>query len=236
MQVHENFAVESETPFIQRRTFTLTRNNLLLITAFFICGVIASGFLVYNFAACPETVPIEKSICSSSNVVPLVLPTDLDKAEIFSHGSTSIGKNASASQSSNLRLPHSVIPISYDLKLIPYMIENNFTFDGDVRIIVNITEMTNNITLHVVALKIKNSDVTVKILNNYRNVSAVNVSDIQNITKQYFVYASQFYVIEFDKLLIVNSSYEISITFNGVLNDYLQGFYRSSYRMGNETR
>lgn len=235
MQVHENFAVESETPFIQRRTFTLTRNTLLLITAFFICGVIASGFLVYNFAACPETVPIEKSLCSTSNVVPLVLPPDLDKAEIFSHGSKSGGKNSSAEQSTNLRLPHSVIPIAYDLKLIPFMIENNFTFNGDVRIIVNVSESTKNITLHAFALKIKNTDVMVKILNQHYNVSA-NKSDVQNITKQYFVYASQFYVIEFDKALQVNESYEIWIRFNGVLNDYLQGFYRSSYRMGNETR
>lgn len=231
MQVHENFAVESETPFIQRKTFTVTRNTIFLITAFFVCGVIASGFLVYNFAACPETVPIEKTICSTSDVVPLVLPSDLDKAETFTHNS---GEKKNTSAEPNLRLPHSVIPIAYDLKLIPFMIEDNFTFNGDVRIIVNVTETTKNITLHAVSLKIKNTDVTVKILG-YRNVSA-NVSDVQNITKQYFVYASQFYVMEFDKPLTANTSYEIRIAFTGVLNDYLQGFYRSSYRMGNDTR
>lgn len=231
MQVHENFAVESETPFIQRKTFTITRNTVLLITAFFVCGVIASGFLVYNFAACPETVPIEKRLCSNSHVVPLVLPSDIDKAETFTHNG---GEKKNASAEPYLRLPHSVMPIAYDLKLIPFMNEDNFTFRGDVRIIVNVIEATKNITLHAFSLKIQNSDVSVKILG-FRNASA-NVSDAQNITKQYFVYASQFYVMEFDKPLTANSSYEIRIEFTGVLNDYLQGFYRSSYRMGNDTR
>lgn len=236
MPVPENFNSESETPFSQHHRYNISRTNLIIIICIFFCSIVAACFLVYNFAACPEILPIEDSICEHHDVVPLVTSEIENAAETFSRGGGGDTSSTNTSQIENLRLPLSVIPIAYDLRLIPFMSEKNYTFHGDVTILVNVTQETNNITLHAVALKIRDTDVIVRVVQNSTLSANQTTNIILNVTKQYFIETSQFFVMEFDAPLKNNTILEIKISFRGVLNDYLQGFYKSSYAIGNETR
>lgn len=233
MQVRENLSMETETStsFGNRRGFFITRTSLVLLSAFFICSVIAAGFLIYNFVTCPQ-IPIESSVCEHHHVVPLLTHSKNGSKTHYSKDQSHITQVKE--ETPYLRLPRSVIPTAYDIKLIPFIWPNNFTFLGEVRILVHILESTNNITLHAeTSIKIKNEDVRVKLI-----VDATNGTEIpnENITKQYFESAKQFYVMEFDKKLEKDEVYEIHIKYVGVLDAYLQGFYRSSYVEGNNTK
>ena len=44
----------------------------------------------------------------------------------------------------DVRLPRHVLPVSYNLSLVPFIIENNYTIDGNIRIESNIVEAENN--------------------------------------------------------------------------------------------
>lgn len=57
----------------------------------------------------------------------------------------------------DVRLPRSVVPDSYQVRLVPHLWgeNSNFTFSGQITIRVNVTSDTNNITLHANALEVK---------------------------------------------------------------------------------
>lgn len=232
MQVRENLSMETETntSFGNRRGFFITRTSLVLLSAFFICSVIAGGFLIYNFVTCPQ-IPIESSVCEHHHVVPLLTHS---KSGNKTHYSLDQPQTTTAKEETPyLRLPRSVIPTAYDIKLIPFIWPNNFTFLGDIRILVTIQEDTNNITLHAeTSIKIKNEDVSVKLVDKVKGTE----SSDEVISKQYFESVKQFYVMEFKKKLQKGEAYEIHIKYVGVLDAYLQGFYRSSYVEGNTTK
>lgn len=233
MQVRENLSMETETntSFGNRRGFFITRTSLVLISAFFVCSIIAAGFLIYNFVTCPQ-IPIESTVCEHHHVVPLLTHSKNTSKTIYSKDQphTQITTKEDVPY---LRLPRSVVPTAYDIKLIPFIWPDNFTFLGDVRIFVNILEPTNNITLHAeTSIKIKSEDVTVKLVDTSNGTNSTD----EVIAKQYFETAKQFYVIEFQKKLQPGEVYEVQIKYVGVLDAYLQGFYRSSYVEGNNTR
>lgn len=225
---------DTSTSFGNRRGFFITRTSLFLVSAFIMCSIIAAGFLIYNFVTCPQ-IPIESSVCEHHHVVPLFTHSKNGSNKVYSKdqpGTVLSGKDGTGATTTPtyLRLPRSVVPNAYDIKLIPFIWPNNFTFMGDVRILVNIVEPTNNITLHAeISIKIKNEDVRVRLLNGTDNTDEV-------ISKQYFEQPKQFYVMEFPKTLQKGEMYEIRIKYVGVLDAYLQGFYRSSYIEGNTTR
>lgn len=124
-------------------------------------------------------------------------------------------------------------PIAYELKLIPFLLEGNFTFNGYVRIKVNVTKSCQNVTLHSTALKIH--EVFVWKIGNTTQTDDSSRTEVQ-VSDKYAIEPDQFYVIVFPNELEPNTIYEISIKYTGVLNDMLQGFYRSSYVVNNETR
>ncbi|KAG4068421.1 hypothetical protein HA402_007941 [Bradysia odoriphaga] len=233
MQVRENLSMETETntSFGNRRGFFITRTSLVLLSAFFVCSVIAAGFLIYNFVTCPQ-IPIESTVCEHHHVVPLLTHSKNASKTIYSKDQphTTI---TTKDEVPYLRLPRSVVPTGYDIKLIPFIWPDNFTFLGDVRILVNILEPTNNITLHAeTSIKIKSEDVGVRLVNSGNGTERKD----EVIAKQYFEATKQFYVMEFQKKLQPGEIYEIRIKYVGVLDAYMQGFYRSSYVEGNETR
>lgn len=235
MQVRENLSMETatNTTFGNRRGFFITRTSLLLVTAFIVCSIIAAGFLIYNFVTCPQ-IPIESSICEHHHVIPLLTHSKNGTKTHYSKDQPILHTNAKE-EAPYLRLPRSVVPTSYDIKLIPFIWPDNFTFFGDVRILVNIHEDTKNITLHAEnSIKIKNEDVKVRLLK--KNNESDNRGPDEELTKQYFETAKQFYVIEFKKTLEKGQVYEILIKYVGVLDGFLQGFYRSSYVEGNKTK
>ncbi|XP_035901975.1 aminopeptidase N [Anopheles stephensi] len=156
----------------------------------------------------------------------------------------------------DLRLPRSIEPVAYDIRLIPWLVEDNFTFFGTVEILVNVLENCNNVTLHVAALNIHSASVErvplerrvtgkeihpgdsdteagneVTVTDDAETLEEMVETD-HNIT----VASKQFYVLVLKTTLRQGDQYRVRITYEGVLNDYLQGFYRSSYTANNETR
>jgi aminopeptidase N len=135
----------------------------------------------------------------------------------------------------NVRLPRSLKPLAYDLKLIPFMFDKNFTFDGEVTILFEVLDECDNITLHAESLRILDDNVEVYLHQNTTNQTLRDSAKVGK-KKQYFVESKQFYVIEVSQKLKKGSVYELMIRFTGVLNDFLQGFYRSSYSDGKNVR
>lgn len=59
-----------------------------------------------------------------------------------------------------IRLPTNVVPESYNLKIVPYLWAGNYTFDGQVDIVVNVTAPTDSIILHAVDMNMTECLVT----------------------------------------------------------------------------
>lgn len=131
------------------------------------------------------------------------------------------------------RLPNQVIPVSYELRMVPDL--ENFTFRGEVNIIVRATFTTDRIQLHSKNLVIGN--VTVQKLglrgnSTFRNAATFVLDEENDILS-----------IKNGQNFDYNTDYKVSIAFEGVLENYgydddeeTIGFYRTSYKVGNKTR
>lgn len=119
--------------------------------------------------------------------------------------------------STDYRLPTSIIPLKYDIYLTPYIIEKNFTFDGETQIAMKTTRNVSSVVLHANKLTIRN--ISAKI----NSVQPLKISSYQlnSTTHRLSIYFTTT-VIEETKLTII-------IHYTGILNNKMEGFYRSSY-------
>ncbi|XP_035779782.1 aminopeptidase N-like [Anopheles albimanus] len=143
----------------------------------------------------------------------------------------------------NLRLPRSLQPLTYDIRLKPWLDEDNFTFYGTVDIVVSVLENCNNVTLHAVALRILDATVEWYGMENDDDVTEIPSSSEHGIARRFVdidhnitIASKQFFVLMLKQELQKGEQYVVRIRYEGILNDYLQGFYRSSYTMNNETK
>ena len=119
------------------------------------------------------------------------------------------------------RLPKIVRPLSYEVYLKPEF--QNFTFEGDVKISVEVLEDTSEIILHT----------------NKQNISLIRVSGPNTeveITEPNIDYEKHFLIINSSSEFSAGNEYNIDITFTATLSEDMSGFYRSSYSFGKETR
>ncbi|KAJ6638248.1 Aminopeptidase N [Pseudolycoriella hygida] len=205
----------------EQKTITISRKVVYLTGGICACVLIACILLTYTLASSKdETQPPSEH--HHHHVIPLL------RNHTKPHKLHNLTK-----EDPYLRLPTSVIPFAYDIDLIPFIWPNNFTFLGEVRILVSIDKITNNITFHAEeSVKIKKENVRVKLMNagnGSRNPDEV-------LAKQEYDAKTQLYVITFPKELHIGEMYEVRIKYEGVLDDFLQGFYRSSYVEGNQTK
>lgn len=142
-----------------------------------------------------------------------------------------------------VRLPRSIVPITYHIKLIPPYLNNitkhandfkesDFKFYGDITIRIKVLEETTNITLHILDLEINPFDVMVWSINS----QGKQAKDTVRIEKQYEDKPKQFYIIKLFENLKFKQLYDIHIKYAGVLNEHMMGFYRSSYQSRGVTR
>lgn len=212
--------------------FVVTRLSVFITVMIFLFLMCAAVLITYNFGIC-SNINVQSEVCDKKNVIPITIainnsqPTD-DVMKIVR-----FEEDIHRSNRTNVRLPKTMHPLSYELKLIPFLFEGNFTFSGDVRIIVNVTKNCKNVTLHATALKM--SEVIVRKIGNATQTDGSSGTEVE-VSDKYAIDADQFYVIIFPNELESNNLYEISIKYTGVLNDMLQGFYRSSYVVNNVTR
>lgn len=203
--------MEATTPFTKPNGFIVSRlNAALLFTAFVVC-LVGTALIAYSFAPCHEQ---QASVVNTDS-------------------SASVGDNRTKPAKINVRLPRSVVPHSYKIELIPFIWETNFTFNGEVMIIVNVTETTNNITLHIHDIKVTETNLSK--IYDAENDGIIEESPLA-IERTSTDEEKQFFIIHSVESLEAGMQYKVGIKYVGNLNDVLQGFYRSSYVVNNTKR
>lgn len=121
------------------------------------------------------------------------------------------------------RLPKQVVPIHYDIKLIPHIVEDNFTSEGEMNIDIEVRKPTNTIALHTVKLTIDES------LTRLTRKGDDDINATQNyVPKEHeYNYDTQILTIRFEERLDPGT-YKLYLKFAGVIG-YTRGFYRSFY-------
>ncbi|EAT88547.2 hypothetical protein SNOG_03342 [Parastagonospora nodorum SN15] len=113
-------------------------------------------------------------------------------------------------------LPTNVKPIHYDLTLEPNF--EDFTYEGTVVIDLDVKEDTTSISLNTNELKIHTTKITAgdQVISESPTVS----HDADSQTTK----------VSFDQTISKGSKAKLTMTFSGILNDNMAGFYRSSFK------
>jgi len=117
------------------------------------------------------------------------------------------------------RLPNHTRPLLYDLRLNPYLVSDNFTFDGEVLVDIEILSRTRILTLHSKNLTIDEDATSLRVKNGL-DLYAPITHERNGLTESLS--------LAFDKELAIGH-YTLRLKFSGVLNNKRYGFYRSSY-------
>ncbi|KAF9366808.1 hypothetical protein BGX34_006077 [Mortierella sp. NVP85] len=117
-----------------------------------------------------------------------------------------------------MTLERVIIPIHYDLKIVPCPV--NYTFLGECSVELCIAEPTHGITLNAKELNIQTAAARDPLIGEEYSVTATSVS--YNVEDETIT-------LEFQELLHVGTSWILDITYIGLVNDKLNGFYRSVY-------
>lgn len=239
----EKFIMEPAVSTIPKNSkkISLSRNLVITLVLIFVSCIVATGLLVYHFTSCSRETCDEvkngavSALSSCKNYTQEVEPATMHTTEVAMADVTTVTvattterKIPRKTEILDVRLPNSVVPISYRLKLIPFIWEGNFTFHGEVTILVKVAENTSNVTLHAAMLEIEKPSLNV--YENSPNFSNVPVTSVDSDQ------AREFLIINLGEALSQGKQYYINIKFKGVLNNYLQGFYRSSYTDEDQTR
>lgn len=125
--------------------------------------------------------------------------------------------------SSEYRLPSTSSPIHYDLALVPDLVK--FTFQGHLILTLKVTQSTNELVLNSADLTYvndSNGKPRVFLTASGEHKSSVQADSVVTDEKLHRVY------FKFGQTLNIGE-YNLSVHYDGVLNDQLCGFYRSSY-------
>ena len=118
-----------------------------------------------------------------------------------------------------VRLPKSIKPIHYDLTLKPDL--EKFTFAGDVKIQYTSNEQPKSIVLHAIELEI--SDGCILDGGSKKNP----LLSVTYSTK------SETATLEFQDAIASDGT--LNLNFTGVLNDKMKGFYRTEFKIGDQS-
>jgi puromycin-sensitive aminopeptidase len=114
----------------------------------------------------------------------------------------------------NYRLPTAVTPDRYDIKLTPDL--QKFTFAGEMRVSVTVHEATTQIVVNAVELEIQQVSI--------KDESGNSVEGKATLDEK-----SERVTFAFPQPLKPGKSI-LEVKFTGILNDKLNGFYRSTYK------
>ncbi len=116
-----------------------------------------------------------------------------------------------------MRLSKDVVPVEYDIQLHPDL--ENFTFEGLETITISLQKQTNTLTLHAKEIEVSTAYVASKQLGNQITKLFAKIS---------YNTKAETVTFTFPKVLPKGKT-KLAITFKGILNDKMRGFYRSSY-------
>lgn len=119
----------------------------------------------------------------------------------------------------DVRLGSEVTPIRYDIEIKPDL--ENFTFGGVETILISIKNPTKILTLHSKEIKITTA-------------SIIFSNKLKQFTKNYlYNKEAETVSFEFEKPIPVGKT-KLTLVFEGILNDKMRGFYKSSYNIGDK--
>ncbi|XP_025832297.1 aminopeptidase N [Agrilus planipennis] len=240
------------TSFRKRKSIIISKCCALILCCAFLVSLVATGLIVYSAVSCEsadrnivrilenpssrKSSPVRETEPTTSKTTTTLdsLTSSIEISTLFTTISpTSIQTTSKTdgltSRQLDVRLPKDVVPRSYEIKLIPYMLEGNFTFQGEVSILLNIIYDTYSITLHSDDLVVRNVLVYSAVNKPYRNEKNIPVKIVNFDRKRQFV------IIELNEKLQAGIEYYLEIQYTGELKDVLQGIYRSSYTANNKT-
>src|ERR1700722_11996118 len=118
-----------------------------------------------------------------------------------------------ADNTQDYRLPETVPPSRYDIRLTPDL--KAFTFQGDVNVSVVVNEATDNVVLNALELEID------KVTAERGGKSLSAKAEMEPATERAHLRFTE---------KLSPGEWTLEIAFRGILNDKLHGFYRSQYQ------
>ena len=128
-------------------------------------------------------------------------------ADTQTHGATAIDEQA-------YRLPTKVRPDRYQLRLTPDL--TAYTFAGEETVTITVLEPTQEICLNASELQIHSAGVVTQ-----RDEKISGTVALDEVNQRAVITLPQ---------QLAPGSYQLQLTFSGILNDKLHGFYRSTYK------
>ncbi|RZF47937.1 hypothetical protein LSTR_LSTR008741 [Laodelphax striatellus] len=162
------------------------------------------------------------------------IPNYMDKPSIYTEDtgvSISPQHEANFMSENPYRLPDNIKPLSYDLKIVPELDNNSFTFSGDLTIRIHIINTSDEIVLNSHQLHFHDHDINITLDDS--PIGQEYKIPVSNLT---FDTVYQQAIIKTEKPLRQGIVYHLRIQYHGVLTTRMLGFYRSWYYLGNETR
>ena len=148
-----------------------------------------------------------------------------------------------ASDDNDIRLPQSIIPENYRIKMLPILDEGDFRLFGSVRMDFRVKEATDRIVLHAVNLTVDNVNVRPLVLVASRCLDAAKSaaaeadllelkSDPEEPSNNYQISYDadkDFVIIQLPWTLTENRRYRIDLNYRGMVSESLDGLYRVRY-------
>ncbi|XP_073841450.1 putative aminopeptidase-2 [Musca autumnalis] len=120
------------------------------------------------------------------------------------------------------RLPTALKPETYHLKILTHLeTPENFTFNGEVSIRLQVLEDTKNITFHAKNLTLHESQIDLKNLNDDLLVCVEGVEKVPE---------HDYCILHLCQKLERGVKYELQLKFSGLLNENIQGYFLVKYQ------
>lgn len=126
------------------------------------------------------------------------------------------------SHDSSYRLPNALKPLHYDLRILTHLnAPLNLSFEGSVKIDLQVLQSTRDITLHAKNLTIDEARITLSSRSGSRSHSISRIERNETL---------EFYTMRLDGELQIHEQYVLSMPFSAALNANDVGYYSSSFR------
>lgn len=161
-------------------------------------------------------------VCSLTAAIPNVVS---DQAELETCPQDVLFKEEATLEEghtlNSARLPTSLRPIHYTLRLQPF-INGNLSIHGSVDIRFKVVEPTDKVVLNMADIITRNESVTVE--------AEGAAGERIRVVCQTYDSLLQLYTAHLEQRLLPTTTYLFHMDFQGYLNDKLVGFYRSEYK------
>ena len=124
----------------------------------------------------------------------------------------------------DVRLPTHLLPEKYVVKLVPFIIPDNYTIKGYSEAYLNCEQEGTNITLHIAEMTIDEDSVVIE---------EVGGGESFRVSQHKYDKDREFYIAQLDRSMKPGKQYVIKMHFTAILRDGLKGFYRSTYKNEN---